>query len=50
MNMISVLHFHDAHLAGITFLFAAFTEVLVGPIQSFWLDECLQSLLLWKRN
>lgn len=35
-----------AHLAGIAFLLTALTEVLVGSIQCFWLDEGLQSLLL----
>lgn len=39
-----------AHLPGITFLFASFTEVLIGPIQGFWLDKCLQSLFLWQKK
>lgn len=39
-----------SHLPGVTFLFASFTEVLIGPIQGFWLDKCLQSLFLWQKK
>ncbi len=41
---------HCAHLPRVTFLFAAFAEVLVGPIQSFWLDKGLQRLFLWQKK
>lgn len=35
------------HLAGVTFLFAALTEVLVGTVESLRLDEGLQGFFLF---
>lgn len=47
---IAASHFIYPHLSGITFLFAALTEVLVGAIQGFRLDERLQGLLLQRHS
>lgn len=39
-------HLRSAYFSSIAFLLATLAEVLVGSIQSFWLDKCLQSLFL----
>lgn len=39
-------HLRAAYFSSIAFLLATLAEVLVGSIQSFWLDKRLQSFFL----
>lgn len=39
-------HLQSTYFPGIAFLLAALAEVLVGSVQSFWLDKCLQCFFL----
>lgn len=43
-------HLQSTYFPGIAFLLAALAEVLVGSVQSFWLDKCLQCLFLQCEN